>query len=176
MLTVQMSAEGSIGTPTYKQIIMQNQRQQAKEGVRITGNDRLKQSGGRNKGKTQVEDNDTSSNKILERKEAEGLEDNEDRNASGQNLTGGKEKQPGAEEVPTANRRGNKEKEGGTSSSPNKETTTNGICKPRKAESLRVVITDPAIQAYREHMAEHAVICKFMGMWPTERALCQWIR
>ena len=38
------------------------------------------------------------------------------------------------------------------------------------------MITDPEIQAYREHMAEHAVIWKFMGMWPTERALCQWIR
>lgn len=25
-------------------------------------------------------------------------------------------------------------------------------------------------------MAEHAVIFKLMGLWPTERALCQWIR
>lgn len=25
-------------------------------------------------------------------------------------------------------------------------------------------------------MAEHAIICKFMGIWPTERALCLWIR
>jgi len=39
-----------------------------------------------------------------------------------------------------------------------------------------VVFTDPEIQAHREHMSEHAVICKFMGLWPTERALCQWIK
>lgn len=25
-------------------------------------------------------------------------------------------------------------------------------------------------------MAEHAIICKFMGVWPSERTLCQWIR
>jgi len=25
-------------------------------------------------------------------------------------------------------------------------------------------------------MAEHAVICKFMGIWPTEKALHVWIR
>lgn len=123
-----------------------------------------------------MEDNDTSSNTINIGKEDKGLEDNEDRNASGQNLTGNKQKQPRADGEPTDSRRGNKEKEGDTSSNPNEDSTTNGICKPRKAESLRFVITDPEIQAYREHMAEHEVICKFMGMWPTERALCQWIK
>ena len=25
-------------------------------------------------------------------------------------------------------------------------------------------------------MAEYAIICKFMGVWPSERTLCQWIR
>lgn len=39
-----------------------------------------------------------------------------------------------------------------------------------------MTITDPEIQAYREHMAEHAIICKFMGIWPSERTLCQWIK
>eukprot|EP00253_Pinus_taeda_P030247 PITA_30247 len=53
---------------------------------------------------------------------------------------------------------------------------TQGPCKPRVAEVLRVVLTDPAIQAYRDHMTEHAVICRFIGLWPTERALCQWIK
>ena len=67
-LTVQMGAEGSIGIPTYKQIIMQKQRQQAKEGVRISGNDRLKQSSGKNKEKTQVEENEPSSNTIIKGK------------------------------------------------------------------------------------------------------------
>ena len=51
-----------------------------------------------------------------------------------------------------------------------------GTCKPKTAETLRVVIIDLEIQTYREHMSEHAVIFKFMGLWPTERALCQWIK
>lgn len=57
-----MGAEGSIGTLTYKQIIMQKQRQQAKEGVRISGYDRFKQNGGKNKEKKQVKDNEPSIN------------------------------------------------------------------------------------------------------------------
>lgn len=51
-----------------------------------------------------------------------------------------------------------------------------GPCKPKVAETLRVVITDLEIQAYQDHMTEHAMICKFMGLWPTERALSQWIK
>jgi hypothetical protein len=40
----------------------------------------------------------------------------------------------------------------------------------------RVILSDPALQAHRDHMTEHAIICKFMGIWPTERALHVWIR
>lgn len=25
-------------------------------------------------------------------------------------------------------------------------------------------------------MTEHAILCKFMGLWPIEQALCQWIK
>jgi len=39
-----------------------------------------------------------------------------------------------------------------------------------------VVITDPEMKAYRDHMLVHAVICKFMGFWPTKRALFLWIK
>lgn len=104
------------------------------------------------------------------------MEDNVDKNASGKILTENKEKKTGENREHTVNKQGNKEKEEYTSLKPNKNSTTNEIYKPRKADNLRFVITDPEIQAYREHMEEHAVICKFMGMWPTERALCQWIR
>lgn len=41
---------------------------------------------------------------------------------------------------------------------------TQGLCKPKVVETLRVVITDPEIQAYRDHMTEHAMIWKFMGL------------
>ena len=51
-----------------------------------------------------------------------------------------------------------------------------GRCKPKATESLRVIINDPDLQAYRDHMSVHAVICKFMGFWPSEKSLCQWIK
>lgn len=48
-----------------------------------------------------------------------------------------------------------------------------GPCKPRASITPRVVLSDPALQ---EHMASYAVICKFMGVWPTEKALHAWIK
>lgn len=72
-----------------------------------------------------------------------------------------------------------KKREGKDRESPIIPGTNNApqeACKPKKNEALRVVCTDPEIQAHREHMSEHAVICKFMGLWPMERALCQWIK
>jgi len=39
-----------------------------------------------------------------------------------------------------------------------------------------VVLSDPALYVHREHMANYAVICKFMGLWPTEKALNAWIK
>lgn len=39
-----------------------------------------------------------------------------------------------------------------------------------------MVLSDPALQAHREHMATYAVICKFMGLWPMEKALHAWIK
>jgi len=32
------------------------------------------------------------------------------------------------------------------------------------------------MQEHREHMATYAIICKFMGLWPTEKALQTWIK
>lgn len=57
---------------------------------------------------------------------------------------------------------------------PQKKTT--GACKPKSSIIPRVILSDPAIQAHRDHMREHAIICKLMGVWPTERALHIWIR
>jgi hypothetical protein len=39
-----------------------------------------------------------------------------------------------------------------------------------------VVLEDPQMQIYRDQMKAHALICKFMGFWPTERALHNWIK
>lgn len=58
----------------------------------------------------------------------------------------------------------------------NKQQRDQGRCKPKTIESLRVIITDPELKAYMDRMAIHAVICKFMGFWPIEKALSQWIK
>jgi len=104
------------------------------------------------------------------------LENSEKRDSTGQKLTANKEKQSKDNGEQKEGSQEKEEKECETISNPSNNSTSSGICKPKKADTLRVVILDPEIQAYREHMAEHAVICKFMGLWPTERALCQWIR
>lgn len=167
-----MGAEGSIGTPLYKQIIMQKQKKNMREGVKISGYDGFKQPGGTNMKKKQAEDNDQDSNTEVRGAEDDGLGNNENKATLGQKMTDNKERQSQEERENADNRRENNEKKGDTSWSHNKHPTTNGICKPIKTDNPRVVIMDPEIQAYREHMTEHAVICKFMGMWPTERALC----
>lgn len=40
----------------------------------------------------------------------------------------------------------------------------------------RVVLNNLALQEHREHMETYAIICKFMGLWPTEKALQTWIK
>ena len=39
-----------------------------------------------------------------------------------------------------------------------------------------MVLNDPALQVHRDHIATYAVICKFMGVWPMEKALYTWIK
>jgi len=46
-----------------------------------------------------------------------------------------------------------------------------GPCRPKTKITPRVVLNDPALQAHRKHMGTYAIIYKFMGLWPTEKAL-----
>lgn len=39
-----------------------------------------------------------------------------------------------------------------------------GGCKPKSTITPWVVLSDPVLQVHRDHMTEHAIICKFMGM------------
>jgi len=52
----------------------------------------------------------------------------------------------------------------------------NGLCKPKTSITPIVVLSDPALQAHRDHMMTYAIICKVMGLWPTEKALQAWIK
>jgi hypothetical protein len=49
-------------------------------------------------------------------------------------------------------------------------------CKPKTTMIPKVVLEDPQTQLYRDQMKTHALICKFMGLWPTERTLRNWIK
>ena len=42
-----------------------------------------------------------------------------------------------------------------------------GPYKPKLEITPRVILNDPALQEHREHMGTYAIICKFMGLWPT---------
>lgn len=51
-----------------------------------------------------------------------------------------------------------------------------GPCKSKTVVTPRVVLSDPALQAHGDHMTTYAIICKFMGLWTTEKALQAWIK
>jgi len=57
-----------------------------------------------------------------------------------------------------------KEKEIRGSSGKLASRKTTGVCKPK----LGII---PSIQAHRDHITEHVIICKFMGLWLIKRAL-----
>jgi len=57
-----------------------------------------------------------------------------------------------------------------------KDKKQKGPCKPKAEITPRVVLNDPALQAHRNHMQAYEIICKFMGLWPTEKALQTWIK
>ena len=40
---------------------------------------------------------------------------------------------------------------------------------------MEIIIQDPDVAVYKEYMQEHVIICKFMGIWPSKRALKGWI-
>jgi hypothetical protein len=49
-------------------------------------------------------------------------------------------------------------------------------CKPKTTMIPKVILEDPQTQLYRDQMKTHALICKFMGLWPIERTLRNWIK
>jgi hypothetical protein len=49
-------------------------------------------------------------------------------------------------------------------------------CKPKTTLIPKVILEDPQTQLFRDQMKMHALICKFMGLWPTERTLRNWIK
>lgn len=59
---------------------------------------------------------------------------------------------------------GTKDKEGEDKKQGTEDKKQKGPYKPNAKINPRVVLNDPALQAYRDHMQTYAIICKFMGL------------
>ena len=57
-----------------------------------------------------------------------------------------------------------------------KDKKPKGPCKPKVEITPRVVLNDLALQAHKDHMRTFVIICKFMGLWPIEKALQTWVK
>ena len=64
--------------------------------------------------------------------------------------------------------------EAGTSK-PSDKKLKNG-CLSKTVENLRYKVTSPLVGDYTQYMTYHALIGKFMGIWPIEKALLVWIK
>ena len=51
-----------------------------------------------------------------------------------------------------------------------------GQCLPRAVKKPRFVIPATKLDEYRGYMKNHALICKFIGIWPSEKDLWKWIQ
>ena len=158
-----MGRPGAPGAPTFKQVIIDKGKTTA-EGSRIPGSSATQDhaghtetrsdrfTAGTGKGSTSKEGTslDRPSQEADSQRNATDLNDNADQNTH-------------------LGRSGNSE---GHRTQPKLQ----GRCKPKALDSVRVNITDPDLQEYRDHMSIYAIICKFMGFWPSEKALYQWIK
>jgi len=51
-----------------------------------------------------------------------------------------------------------------------------GKCLPCVAEKPRFIIPMNKLGQYTNYMKDHALICKFIGVWPTGKDLTRWIQ
>ncbi len=70
---------------------------------------------------------------------------------------------------------GTKDKEIEDKKQGTKDKKSKGPCKPKAEITPTVILNNPKLQAHREHMRMYAIICKFMGIWATKKALQSWM-
>jgi hypothetical protein len=51
-----------------------------------------------------------------------------------------------------------------------------GKCIPQSEKTPRYLIGSTKVSEHTQFMMEHALIGKFLGLWPSERDLTQWIK
>lgn len=127
-------------------------RQTTQEGVQIPGYGRSRKAEGTSKGWKRLQGNEDHNTQKLKGQENGNWTENRGREKSTQAHSAHEDKR---EKKQTEEGEGalNQDKKG---QEDNSETgngkKTQGPCKPKAEETLRVVITDPEIQAYRDHM------------------------
>ena len=57
-----------------------------------------------------------------------------------------------------------------------KDKKQKGPCKPKVEITPRLVLNDLSLQVHKDHMRTFLIICKFMGLWPIEKALQTWVK
>ena len=79
--------------------------------------------------------------------------------------------------------------EGPSNNNPNEETKiqgpilgagwkagSRGKCLPCAVKKPRFIIPMNKLECYRSYMKDHALICKFIGVWPSKKNLTRWIQ
>lgn len=49
-------------------------------------------------------------------------------------------------------------------------------CKPKMAQIPRYEVTSTWVIQHIQYMQDHAIICKFIGLWPLEKSLIGWLK
>lgn len=58
----------------------------------------------------------------------------------------------------------------------NRQTGLKGKCLPKASKKPRFIIPNNKMEEYRGYMKDYALICKFVGFWPSEKDLSKWIQ
>jgi hypothetical protein len=51
-----------------------------------------------------------------------------------------------------------------------------GKCIPQAPQAPKYVVSSPRIEVQKQYMRDHALVGKFLGLWPSERDLIKWIQ
>jgi hypothetical protein len=51
-----------------------------------------------------------------------------------------------------------------------------GKCIPQAPQAPKYIINSPRIEEQKQYMRDHALVGKFLGLWPSERDLIKWIQ
>ena len=138
-----MGVEGSNGTPSYLNALLQKQTDGKSNGVRITGLDSLTTDRQMNKGKKPMGSNKQGNSRDFRSQMKLNKTNPENKVAPTPTASGktGEQKEENREQ--NDNEKEILGKAGETTADSQKKNASNYICKPKKSDTLRVIIDDP---------------------------------